>query len=259
LIRLFGLLLAAISCYAKSDGDSSSFHSRWHVIIGITSSDLSSSEIIRTTYTGSQYPFVAVPKIYTPQLGLQYNFMDRVRLGAELNLTHPVSYRASNWYKLALRTAPTTRFDVYEKISGFSGQIMAHRVLVPVRYTISRFEVAVNSGISLSRINTDIRHEYIFCQNGNCSQDISLTRSASGTIVGGLLGLNFDFYWTRNISTQFRVIGRSTTSFSIKPVRYTYVTLDLRGRNPTSNERYVSGHSFNLSGVDFSLSMLFHL
>lgn len=228
--------------------------------MGFSALDLSSSESIRSAYVSSQYSFVVIPKFLNPKIGLQRSITDRLRVEAELMTVLPVSYRASNWYKVVSQTrvAPTTRFDAYEKVSGFSGQMMAHLVLAPVRFGISRFEISINSGISISRLSSEVRHEYIFCQN-KCSQDTSFTNSFSGTNVGGLLGLNFDFYWTRHISTQFRLIGRSTTSFSIKPVRYTYVTLDRQGQNPTPNERFVKGHSFNLSGVDFSLSLLFHL
>lgn len=256
--RFLGFLLIA-SPIVAGEIDSTQLHSRWHVIIGMSGSNLSSSKSIRSTYI-SQYPFVAIPKFYNPQFGLQRNITSRLRVGAEVNVTPPVSYRASNWYKLVSqsRVAPATRFDIYEKVSGFSGQILAHLVLAPVRYTITRFEVAVSAGMSVSRANNKVRHEYVFCQNG-CSQDTTFTRSASGTMVGAMMGLHFDFYWTRNVSTQFRMTGRSTTSFSVKPVRYTYVTLDLRGQNPTSNERVVGGHSFSLSGVDLALSLLLHL
>jgi len=252
------LALPAFVIGSEEDSSNATGSARWHVVIGFSGSNLSASNKLRATYNSSEYPFVGTPQIYNSHVGLQRSVTERVRLGAEVKFITNQTYRASNWYKVATRTPPEARFDVFETVSGVSNDFLLHFVVVPLKYPVSRFEIAVTSGLSVSHVKETVQHKYVFCRPPGCSQDTTFTKNAATSLFGGFLGFNMDFYWTRYVSSQFRITGRSTSSLYVAPVNYTYAMLDRWG-NQIFNERRVQGHRFGFSGVDLSLSLLLHL
>lgn len=231
-----------------------------HVTIGFSQVDWGTSTAIGSAYGGSGYVYFNDPLVYSNYMGVQFDLTPRLRVGGEIRAWSPRTFYSSNWYKQAASSqpVPNARFDVWEKVSANIFSINGQFVLVPFRIPVSRFEVAIGSGMGLAMFQDQITHKYLYVSGSTATDDTTFQKRFSGNVLTLEASLNVDFYWSRVVSTQFRITGRNSSSVTIPAMAFEYWDRDAR-RNRIRQTRSVSGHKLRLSGVDMSLGLVFHL
>ncbi len=220
-------------------------------------------------YLESGYPYHVIsradPSARTGQplvlsATIEKNINKQIILGLQYSKVLKQKITGSNWIGAIQNEdpIPVEQFDIRESYSCNFINGTVNYVLVPVNFVDSRLEVTLGTGVSfnmlkLSGIQYYERHPNSYSAFDDTAAAYHFRKKGFGYLFCG----NVDFYWSRNISNQFRLEYRISPRLNVPSQTYTYVTT--RSHVRMTDTRTLKKHSIRYSGVILSLSFRFHI
>lgn len=152
---------------------------------------------------------------------------------------------------------PVEQFDIQETYSCDFVNGTLNYVVAPVNFINSRWELTVGTGISFNILRlSGLQHYERRPNNYTAYDDTTASYDVSKNGFGFLFSGCIDFYWSRNISNQFKLEYRITPALEVPSQTYTYVTT--RSGIRMTETHTLKKHAIRYSGVIMSLSFRFH-
>lgn len=224
---------------------------------------------VTSAFAASGYPYHIIsrsdldaksgqPVIYS--ISIERNLSKKIFVGLQYSALLNQKITGSNWDG-AIRNnkpIPVERLDVEESYSSRFINAAVYFIPVPVNMVDSRLEVAIGAGLSYNVLKVSGIQRYDRRPNNfEILDDTTASFKRNGQGLGLLFSTSIDFYWTRSISTQFKLDFRASPDLVIPEQTYTYLTT--RNRIRMADTQTLKKHKISYSGAAFNLSFRFHL